>query len=157
MTLQPKQFGPEAAPEDQEVVDAANRRLSGASRQRGPIGPFDADKIDRNNRAVSEMSDFGMKVEPTFKRLDENRGFSVDVGLPDVLVTLSSRSRGGYSVGVMHQDRYKTNDDGSYAHPSDWGVHDDVLDVGESDLSGALMDHLARPDVRRHMTPPRSA
>ncbi len=159
--LNRKQFGPTGSgpvdPADQEIYDAANLRVAGAQPQRGPIGPFDADKIDRNNRAVSETSDFGMQITPLHSRQDENRGFTVDTGIPDVSVILGARSRGGYSVDVVHGDRFRSNDDGSYAYPEGWGSHSDVLNVSdESELPGAVMDHLARPDVRRHMFPPES-
>jgi hypothetical protein len=131
--------------------------MAGGPITRGPLGPFDADLIDRNNKAVRESADFGLPVAPLFKREDENRGFTVDIGIPDVSVILGARSRGGYSIDVMHGDRYKSNEDGSYAYPEDWGRHSDVLNIAdESELPGAVMDHLARPDVRRHMFPPRS-
>lgn len=157
MTLNRKQFFPEEQdPHSQELIDAANRRAAGGPVTRGPLGPFDADNIDRNNRAVSEMSDFGLEITPLASRQSENRGFTVTTGIPDVSVILSARSSGGYSVDVSHGDRYKSNEDGSYAYPEDWGRHSDVLNVSdESELPGAIMDHLARPDVRRHMFPPK--
>lgn len=155
--LQPKQFGSEGMPpEDAEIVDAANRRMAGGPVTRGPIGPFDADNIDRNNKAMADMSDFGMPVTPTFTRSEENRGFSVDVGIPDVSVIINARSRGGFGISVHHGARYETDESGNYRYPEDWGQHSEDLNVSEHELSGAVMDYLSRPDVRRHMVPPGS-
>lgn len=156
----PKPDGPQFSAYEQELMNAAERSMKEAVRDGRPLGrgkggllgPLDADQADRSKAAGKDMSDFGYEIEPTDS---VGRGFSVNTGIPDVSVAVGANPEGrGFSVGVHHGDRFKTNEDGSYVHPEDWGDHREMLDVDRESLPQALMDHLSRPDVRRHMYPP---
>lgn len=140
---------------DQELINAVTRRLKdptplGRGKTRGPLGPLDADLIDRNKQAVRDVSDFGMTPIHV-----HDRGFSVDMGIPDVNVGVTPYPTGGFAVRVSHLDRYRSNPDGSYAYPEGWGDIKGHLPVEPHQLGSALMDYLAQPQVRHHMTPPK--
>jgi hypothetical protein len=140
---------------EQELMNAAERRLKdptplGRGTPKGVLGPLDQDQIDRTTAAKNQLEDFGYTMSDTGMR-----GFTVDVGDPDVHVVGGAHPETtGFSVSVRHGDRFATNEDGSYKYPEDWGMHNAHLDVSEHELPGAIMDWLSDTETQRHMRRP---
>lgn len=153
----PKPDGPQFSAYEEELNNAVSRRIADpkplGKGVPGPLGPLDADLIDRTRQTMKDLQDFGYTVGNTSDKYP--RGVDVEIGEPDVGVILGPNPDGpGYSVSVINHNRYASNEDGSYKHPENWGEHRDFLNVESHKLPEALMDHLARPEVRWHMRPP---
>lgn len=153
----PKPDGPQFSAYEEELNNAVARRLKNPAPlgrgTPGPLGPLDADLIDRSRAIMKELGDFGYKIGNTDDKYP--RGAHVDIGEPDVSIGVVPNPDGpGFSVSVDNLDRFASNEDGGYKYPEDWGEHRAFLDVEPHELPGALMDHLARPEVRKHFKPP---
>lgn len=150
----PKPDGPQFTAYEQELLNAANRRMSNpdplGQGAPGALGPLDQDQINRTSSAKRGMADFGF----TMKDIG-SRGFAVDIGDPDVSITGGAHPETtGFQIRVDHGDRYATNEDGSYKYPEDWGTHKAHLNVSEHELPGAIMDWMAQPETQRHIRRP---
>lgn len=132
------------SPENRSFVEGVIR--TAGTGHKGPVDAMDADTIDRTRSTIDRLNDFGMSASPLGG--EQARGFVLDMGHPDHNVTVTP-VKSGYAVDMHHAGRFDTDDAGNYVHPSSWGSHQAVLEVGEHELPGALMDHLARPEVRR--------
>lgn len=153
----PKPDGPQFSAYEEELDNAVTRRFKNTAPlgrgTPGPLGPLDADLIDRSRATMKELNDFGYKIGNTDTKYP--RGVEVDIGEPDVGVIVSPNPDGkGFSISVDHGDRFATTESGDYKYPEGWGSHRGFLDVEPHELPGALMDHLSRPEVRKHLKPP---
>lgn len=160
----PRPEGPQWDAHTLELMNAAKRRVEEVSKNKGPmkfgssegrkggspVGPLDADIIDRASNANRELSDYGY----TMKDIG-SRGFSVDIGDPDVLVTGTPHSEGGFTVNVSHADRFRTDEQGNFVYPEGWGDVSKHLPVAKEQLPGALMDFLTSSEARKHIEKPR--
>jgi hypothetical protein len=151
----PKPDGPQFTAYEQELNNAVARRMGtprplGRGTPRGVLGALDQDQIDRTSSGKKQLEDFGFTLSDIGQR-----GFSVDIGDPDVSITGAAHpDMGGFQIRVDHGDKFATNEDGSYKYPEGWGTHRGHLNVSEQELPGAIMDWLSDPETQRHMRPP---
>lgn len=158
----PKPDGPQWDAHTLELFNAAKRRMESMTQHpdgrialtgkgsSGPVGPLDADIIDRASFAQKELSDFGYSLKNI-----GSRGFSVDTGNPDISIVGTPHNEGGFMVSLQNHKRFDTDEQGNFKYPETWGDVKGHLPVAKEQLPHALMDWLTSPEVRKHINDPK--